>query len=67
MESKSIFASKSFWGAILTPIISWAAAKYGLDLDAETQAAVIAGASAIAGVVLRAVTKEPVHVVKAGE
>jgi hypothetical protein len=67
MDSKSIFASKSFWSAILTPILSWAAAKYGFDLDAEGQAAVIAGATAIAAVIFRKVTDTPVHIVKPKE
>lgn len=62
-DSKSIFASKSFWGAILTPVFAYIATR-GFDIDGEAQAAIIGAASAIAGVVLRAITTAPVHVVK---
>ena len=34
MDDKSIFASKTFWGAVLA-VASPIAAKYGLSLDAD--------------------------------
>ena len=34
MDSKSIFASKTFWGLVLT-VVAPIAAKYGFTLDAE--------------------------------
>jgi len=64
MESKSIFASKSFWAAILAPVFSWLAAKYGFDADPEFQAAIVGAVSAVSGIVLRVVTTTPVHIVK---
>lgn len=67
MDSKNILASKTAWGAVLTPIFAWLAAKYGFELDGETQAAIVGFACAIIGIVLRLVTDSPAHVVKPKE
>ena len=61
--SKSIFQSKTFWTNLLGPAILWASTKYGLNLDAETQAAVITVVMMVANIVLRKITTQPVHVI----
>ena len=63
MDSKSIFASKTLWANLLAPVFLFLATRYGLQLDAEQQGAVITVAMTAMNIVLRAVTKQPVHIV----
>lgn len=63
MDSKSIFQSKTLWLNILGPIFLWLGAKYGLQLDADTQGAIVTVLMLIANVGMRLVTTGPVHVV----
>jgi len=63
---KSIFYSKTFWTNIISLAAMVATASgspYALLLsDPQTQAMVIGGATTVANIALRAVTKEPVKV-----
>jgi len=62
MDSKSIFKSKTFWANALGPLFLWLAAK-GVDLSPDDQAALITVVMMIVNIVLRSITKQPVHVV----
>lgn len=63
---KSIFASKTFWAnavSMLCMIATATGSPYAILLsDPQTQAMVIGGATTVANIALRAVTKEPVKV-----
>lgn len=63
MESKSLFASRTFWANILTPAFAWLGTNYGLQLDAEAQTAVISLAVLLVNIVMRKVTSRPVHII----
>lgn len=60
MGEKSIFASRTFWTNILAPAFLFVGARYGLDLEPESQAAVVTTIMAAANVGLRFVTTQPV-------
>lgn len=62
-DSKSLFASKTFWFNILGPVLAWAGAKYGLSMDQETQMEIIAGVLAIGNVAVRLFSNQAVHIV----
>ncbi len=59
---KSIFASRTFWMNIVGPIFTFLATKYGLDVDADTQAQIVLIVMAIANIVMRRFTKAPVAI-----
>lgn len=53
MDSVSaILTNKTFWANLLTPIFTWAATKYGLQLDTQTQTMVIVLVVAVMNVVV---------------
>lgn len=60
--SKSLFSSKTFWANLLAPVFVWLAAKYGLQVDPDTQAALVGGVMSVANIILRVFTSQPVHV-----
>ena len=60
MESKSIWASKTFW-VNLVSIGAIIGAAYGFDIDTETQAVLATGALAVVNIILRLVTKQPIN------
>jgi uncharacterized membrane protein len=60
-EPKHILQSKVFWTNLLAPIFLWLAARYGIQLDAETQAEVVVAIMSLVNIGLRAVTHRPVR------
>lgn len=56
----SILTSRTFWLNILGPLFTWAGAKWGLNLDADTQAAVVLLVMSVANIVMRRFTSRPV-------
>lgn len=66
VPSKSLFVSKTFWLALLSPLAGWLTSKYGLDLSAAQQdiVAQALGALAAAVIAVRLKTSPPVHIVK---
>ena len=61
MESKTIWASKTFWANIIGGVaLLSTAAGLDLGLTADKQAELIAGIMVIANIVLRYVTKAPI-------
>ena len=50
METKSLFASKTFWGAIIAGASGLAAAIFGVTVAPEEQEAIIAGVTAVGAV-----------------
>ena len=60
--SKSIFASKTFWLNVLGPVFAWLATEYGFALTPKEQLEVIGIGMSAANVVMRFLTKTPVHV-----
>jgi len=61
-DSKSIFASKTWWMNVLGPIFAFLTTKYGLNLDADTQAQVVLIFMAVANIVMRRFTNRPVTI-----
>lgn len=63
MDSKSIFTSKTFWVNVIAGIVAVGTA-FGLklDIDADTQTAIVGGVMAVANIILRFMTKAPVTV-----
>ncbi len=63
MESKKWYASKTLWANVIGGAAAVGTA-FGLDLnlDAETQTAIVGGVMAIINVILRFMTKAPVTV-----
>lgn len=49
-ESKSIFTSKTFWGAIIAGL-STLAAIFGVDITGDQQATIVNGIAAVGGAV----------------
>jgi hypothetical protein len=64
-EVKSIFTSKTFWLNILGPVFAFLATKYGLQVDADTQAQILLIVMAIANIVMRRFTSSPVTILPA--
>ena len=64
MNSKSVFLSKTFW----VNILAMAAALGGVfhfNLSADDQAMIVTGIMGVVNIILRFLTKQPVHVVTA--
>jgi hypothetical protein len=61
-EAKSIFSSKTFWTNVLGPVFLYLATKYGLNLDADTQAQIVLIVMAVANIILRRLTSQPVTI-----
>lgn len=40
LTEKSLIASKTVWGPAIIGLVSWAATRYGLDIDPQTCAAI---------------------------
>lgn len=60
LESKPLLASRTPWGTLAAAAVGWVAARYGLQLDATTDA-LIAGAALLAGsYLMRLATNRPV-------
>lgn len=59
-QIKSILSSRTLWVNLLTPIFIWVTAKYGINLDAETQTTLITGVMIAVNVLMRWLTSEPV-------
>ena len=60
MESKHWWASKTIWVNLLALVAIILNSLYGIELEAEAQAAIATGVLAVLNIVLRAITKEPV-------
>lgn len=56
MDSKSIFTSKTVWANVVAVAAGFAAQKFGIQIDAATQVAILG----VINLVLRVVTKQPV-------
>jgi len=56
MDTKSILFSKTIWTNIVAVGASFAASKLGVEIDAETQIAILG----VLNLILRVVTKQPV-------
>lgn len=56
MEAKSILFSKTLWANVVAVGASFAAAKFGIQIDAEAQIAILG----VLNLILRIVTKQPV-------
>ncbi len=56
MDSKSIFTSKTVWANVVAVAAGFAAQKFGFQIDAATQVAILG----VINLVLRVVTKQPV-------
>jgi hypothetical protein len=63
VASKSIFQSRTLYANVLGPVFLWLGTKYGLQVDAGTQGAVITIVMSLANLVLRRLTTQPVHIV----
>ena len=63
MESKHIFLSKIFWANVLG-LVAIVATAEGVDLglSSDVQAEIVAGILAVVNVILRMVTRQPVHI-----
>ena len=61
-EAKNILQSKTFWMNILGPLFTFLATKYGLKLDADTQVQVVLVLMAVANIILRRFTSQPVTI-----
>lgn len=57
---KSMLQSKTFWAAILTPIVGALAARYAAGLDGATVGAITTVLTSAAMIAMRWVTKTPV-------
>jgi len=68
MDTKSIFSSKIFWAnaVSLIALIATASGHPAATIlgSPDVQAQVIAGATAAVNIILRLVTKQPVHIAK---
>lgn len=60
IEGKAAIGSKTVWAAVLTPLLAWLVARYGIGWDDGTQTLVVGLASAGIGVAVRFVTKGPI-------
>jgi hypothetical protein len=56
MDTKSILFSKTIWTNIVAVGASFAASKFGIQIDAATQIAILG----VINLILRIVTKQPV-------
>ncbi len=63
VETKSIFSSKTFWLNVLGPVFAWFATSKGINLSPDEQVGVITGVMALANVVMRFLTVQPVHLI----
>jgi len=60
LETKPLIASKTPWGTLLTGVVAYLAAKYGLPFD-QTTDALIGGAGVLVGsYAMRAITASPI-------
>ena len=60
IEGKALIASKTPWGTLAAAVVAWAAARYGLGWDADTDA-LVAGLGLVAGsFAMRAITTSPI-------
>lgn len=57
---KSLLGTKTFWAAILTPIVGALAARYAAGLDGATVGAITTVLTSAAMIAMRYVTKAPV-------
>lgn len=60
LTGKALIASKSVWGNILAPIVTYGVARYGLGWDSEMCNIVTGGAIVVGTVVFRLVTRSPI-------
>lgn len=58
MNSKPLYKSKTFWANVLTAVVALGSGQLSFELPAEAAVVVVA----IANVLLRLVTTEPVHI-----
>lgn len=63
MESKSIFQSKTVWANVAS-VLAVVAARFGLELSPDDALALATGLLTAVNLVMRLVTKQPVHLVK---
>jgi len=59
MMSKNILQSKTFWANIVS-VLAVIAAGRGLEIDAATQAGIVAGVMAVVNIIMRLVSKDRV-------
>lgn len=57
---KSMLQSKTFWAAIITPIVGWLVTRYAIGLDPTTVGAIDTVLEMAAMVGMRAITNAPV-------
>ena len=60
MESKKFWKSKTLWVNLVAVIAIVLNSIYGIELDAETQAALATGVLAIINIILRMFTNQPI-------
>ncbi len=63
VETKSIFSSKTFWLNVLGPVFAWFATSKGINLSPDEQVEVITAVMALANIVMRFLSVQPVHLV----
>ena len=67
MESKPWFASKTLWANIIGGAVAIGTAfGLNLDIDAETQTAIVGGILAVVNIILRFMTSAPVTMTRGG-
>ena len=58
--NKKWYRSKTLWANIIAIVAFVLTTKYGIELDAETQALVVTGVLGTMNIILRIFTKQPV-------
>lgn len=60
LESKPLCFSRSPWGVLAAGLVGWISTRYGLGLDADTDALIAGAAVLAAGFLMRRFTNRPV-------
>lgn len=59
-DAKGLLQSKTFWTAILTPVVSGAVSYFALKLDPATVGTITTALEVVAMIMMRVITKTPV-------
>lgn len=59
-DAKHLLSSKTFWTNLLGPVFLWIGAKYGINLDPDTQAVVIVIVMSLVNILVRCISHEAV-------